>query len=126
MPREFDRAARIGGQIRREMAELLRTHATDPRMLSVTVVEVEVARNLAHARVYVQLPPGEPEEQAETMQLLDEAVPPLRARLAGRMRTKKVPALKFEQDRSPELAARLEELLADTPRSEEEEGGGRP
>lgn len=110
MPREFDRAARLARQIRRDLAGLLHTETADPRFLSVTVSDVEVARDLARARVHVQLPPGE--DQEETIRALRQAARYLRTRLAGRLRVRNVPDLRFEHDRSPETASRIERLLA--------------
>ena len=110
MPREFDRAARLGRQIGRDLAGLLQREAADPRFLSVTVSDVEVARDLAQARVHVQLPPGA--DQEETMRALRQAARYLRTRLAARLRVRNVPDLRFEHDRSPETALRIERLLA--------------
>lgn len=111
MPREFDRATRLGRQIRRDLAELLQWEANDPRLAGVTVADVEVARDLALARVHVQLPPGGDREAEEALQALRRAGRYLRTRLADRLRVRSVPELRFEHDRSPETAARIERLL---------------
>ena len=110
MPREFDRAARLGPQIRRDLAGLLQWETDDPRLATVTVADVEVARDLASARVHVQLSPGG--DQEETLQALRRAARYLRTRLAARLRVRHVPELRFEHDRSPETASRIERLLA--------------
>ena len=54
--------------------------------------------------------PGEDHE--ETLRALRRAARYLRTRLAGRLRVRNVPELRFEHDRSPETAARIERLLA--------------
>ena len=118
MPREFDRATRLGRQIRRDLAGLLQWETGDPRFVAVTVSDVEVARDLASARVHVQLPPGE--DQEDTLRALRRAARYLRTRLAERLRVRSVPELRFEHDRSPEIASRIERLLAD----EEEDADG--
>lgn len=110
MPREFDRADRLGRQIRRDLAGLLQREAADPRFASVTVSEVEVARDLACARVHVQTPPGDDREEA--LHALRGAARYLRTRLAGRLRVRNVPELRFEHDRSPDTGARIERLLS--------------
>ena len=110
MAREFNRAARLERQIRRDLAGLLRWETGDPRLASVTVSEVEVARDLACARVHVQIPPDENEQ--ETLLALRRAARFLRTRLAARIRIRNVPELRFEHDRSPEIASRIEELLS--------------
>lgn len=123
MPREFDRATRLGRQIRRDLAELLQWEANDPRLAGVTVADVEVARDLALARVHVQLPPGGDREAEEALQALRRAGRYLRTRLADRLRVRSVPELRFEHDRSPETAARIERLLTGEGRDGEPPGG---
>lgn len=110
MPREFARADRIGRQIRRDIAGLLQQETADPRFASVTVSEVEVARDLACARVHVQMAPGDDHE--ETLHALRRAGRYLRRRLAGRLRVRNVPELRFEHDRSPDAGSRIERLLS--------------
>lgn len=110
MPREFDRATRLSRQIRRDLAGLLLWETGDPRLSSVTVADVEVAPDLTCARVHVQLPSEEDRE--ETLLALRRASRYLRTRLAGRLRIRNVPELRFEHDRSPETASRIERLLA--------------
>ncbi len=110
MPREFDRGDRLGRQIRRDLAGLLQWEAADPRFASVTVSEVEVARDLTCARVHVQMSPGEDHE--ETLRALRRAARYLRTRLAGRLRVRSMPELRFEHDRSPDTGSRIERLLS--------------
>ena len=119
MPREFARPARLGRQIRRDLAHLLQFETNDPRLGSVTVSDVEVAGDLAHARVHVQIPPGEDRE--ETLHALRGAGRYLRTRLAERLRIRSVPALRFEHDASPDTAARIEQLLASKSEPDEPE-----
>ena len=114
MPREFGRTDRLGRQIRRDLAALLQWDTADPRFASVTVSEVEVARDLACARVHVQMSPGDDEE--ETLRALRRAARYLRTRLAGRLRVRNVPTLRFEHDRSPDTGSRIERLLSGSDR----------
>ena len=113
MPREFARADRLGRQIRRDLAGLLQRETADPRFASVTVSEVEVARDLACAKVHVQTPAGDDHEA--TLHALRGAARYLRTRLAGRLRVRNVPELRFEYDRSPEAGSRIERLLSAGP-----------
>ena len=46
------RAQRVGDQIQRELAELLRLHVKDPRVGMVTITAVEVSPDLSHAKVF--------------------------------------------------------------------------
>ncbi len=49
------RTRRIGEQIRRDLAELIRDELRDPRLTLISMTSVEVSRDLAYARIYVTL-----------------------------------------------------------------------
>jgi ribosome-binding factor A len=51
MPKEFSRSQRVVEQIRRELAELLRTEVKDPRVGFITLTDVEITPDYAHAKV---------------------------------------------------------------------------
>src|SRR5207247_11261880 len=52
MKKHSQRAQRVGDQIQRELADLLRLHVKDPRIGMVTVTAVEVSPDLSHAKVF--------------------------------------------------------------------------
>lgn len=115
------RLARLNEQLKREIAELLRTRVRDPRVDLVTVTGVEVSRDLAVAKVFVRLG-GETANRAESLQGLDAAAPFLRGTLGKILHIRRIPELRFEEDRSLEHARRIEEILAEVEIPEEEEG----
>jgi ribosome-binding factor A len=49
---EFFSPRRVSEQIRRELAELIRTELKDPRVGMVSITDVEVSADYAHAKVY--------------------------------------------------------------------------
>lgn len=53
MPREFSRTDRVADFIKRELALQIQNEMRDPRARFVTVTDVEVSRDLAHANVHV-------------------------------------------------------------------------
>jgi ribosome-binding factor A len=91
------RTRRVGEQIRRELAELIRAELRDPRLALVSMTSVEVSRDLAYARIYVTLM-GDPAERAERVAELNRAAPLLRRELGRRMRLRIVPKLEFRYD----------------------------
>lgn len=111
MPREFPRSRRVGEQLRRELAELIRDQLRDPRAAMVSITSVEVTRDLAHAKVYVTFL-GAPAERPEILHHLNHAAPGLRGALGRRMRIRTVPELRFLYDESVERGARLESLIS--------------
>jgi ribosome-binding factor A len=110
MPRDFPRTLRVGEQIHRELALLLRDHVKDPRVGPVTIVDVEVSRDLAHARVYFTLL-GDAEQMRLSEAGLRSAAGFLRAELHRRLKIRTVPQLRFIHDRTEERANRIEALI---------------
>ena len=53
MPSAFSRVERVGEQIRRELADLIRNAMRDPGIGMASFTEVRVTRDLGHARVFV-------------------------------------------------------------------------
>jgi ribosome-binding factor A len=104
------RTRRIGEQLRRELAELIRDELRDPRLTLVSMTSVEVSRDLAQARIYVTLL-GDPAERTERVAELNRAAPILRRELGRRMRLRVIPKLEFRYDEVVERGARLSALI---------------
>lgn len=107
--KEFSRADRVGAQMQRELALLLRDEARDPRLAEVTVQEVRVTRDLSHAKVYFTV--LDKEEAALFTELLEHAAGFLRRRLGQIMKVRTVPELHFVYDKSIEEGQRLSALI---------------
>lgn len=110
MPRDFPRARRVAEQILRELPEIVRLEVRDPAVRGVTFTEVEVARDLEHARVYYTTL-GEPEARTACQAGLDRAAGFLRSQLAQRLLLRTVPRLNFVFDTSVERGAQLSRLI---------------
>ena len=110
MPREFPRTRRVGEQIQRELAALIRDELKDPRLGMVSVTVVEVTRDLAYAKVYVSVL-GTEEQSIESVKVLNHAAGFLRHKLGKIMHTRTVPEMRFHLDRSLEEGARLGALI---------------
>jgi len=106
--KEFSRADRVGAQMQRELALLLRD-AKDPRLAEVTVQEVRVTRDLAHAKVYFTVLDSTRAEAFTT--ILQRAAGFLRRELGRIMKVRTVPELHFVYDRSIEEGQRLSALI---------------
>lgn len=104
------RARRLGEQLRREIATMLRYEVRDPRVGFATPTEVKVTSDLSYARVFVQLA-GTGEERAEQIAGLEAAAPFLRRRLGQELHIRRVPELRFVEDRTLDAARRIETLL---------------
>src|SRR5690606_17865372 len=106
------RSTRVAEQLRRELAELLRQTSKDPRLQQVTITEVEVTRDISHARVYFSQLDDAPEQIELTRQALDRSAGFLRRELGRAMRLRHVPELKFLHDRSIAEGMRMDALIA--------------
>ncbi|MFZ1325014.1 MAG: 30S ribosome-binding factor RbfA [Candidatus Contendobacter sp.] len=104
------RTRRIGEQIRRDLAELIRTELRDPRLTLVSTTSVEVSRDLSYARIYVTAV-GASAQRVELVTALNQAAPLLRRELGRRLRTRTVPKLEFRYDEVVEQGARLAALI---------------
>jgi len=114
--KEYARTERIGAELRRELAQILRDEVRDPRLARITLQEVRVSRDLAHAKVYFTCFPVD-EGGADQERLLNRGlVGFLRRALAHRVRMRTVPQLHFVHDesiaRGEHLSHLIEEALA--------------
>ncbi len=106
----FSRNERIAQQIQRELADLLRTEVKDPRIGMVTITDVEVSRDHAHARVYYTAM-GDEKERAEIAKGLNRASGFVHSQLFHRLQLRVVPQIHFEYDSSIERGMHLSDLI---------------
>jgi ribosome-binding factor A len=109
MAKEFARSQRVAEQIQRELADLLQFEVKDPRVSMVTITEVEVTGDLAHAKVFFSAAENPP----ELIKGLEKAAGFLRSQLSQRMLMRTVPQLHFVYDASIERGMRLSRLIDD-------------
>jgi ribosome-binding factor A len=112
MKKHSPRPQRVGDQIQRELAELLRLQVKDPRIGMVTVTAVDVAPDLSHAKVYVTHLGGSG-QAAAVVAALQHTAGYLRRELSHRLKLYTVPDLRFFYDDSIESGLRLSRLIDD-------------
>ena len=108
--KSFSRKDRVSEQIRRELAELIRTELKDPRVGMISLTEVEVTPDYAHAKVYFSTLAGH-EHLDEVMAGLQKASGFLRRELGKRISIHMTPQLHFVFDESLERGADLSQLI---------------
>lgn len=108
--KSFSRKDRVSEQIRRELAELVRTELKDPRIGMVSITEVEVTPDYAHAKVWFSTLSGS-EQLAPVLEGLQQAAGFLRRELGKRVRIHTTPQLHFVFDPSLERGADLSRLI---------------
>lgn len=111
--KSFHRTDRVSAQLRREMGMLVHEAVREHGLPSVSVSDVEVTRDLAHAKIFVTA--LMPERSREAVKALKEMAWDLRMELARRMKLRHVPELHFHYDDSVDRGERIENLLKENP-----------
>ncbi len=117
------RAAKVAEAIKEEVSDILANKMKDPRLGFVSVVKVEVSRDLRHAKVGVSVL-GDVDAKRNTLQALEQAVGFIRSELGRRLRLRHVPELKFRLDESIEEGVRIARLLEEMRGKKAEETDG--
>jgi len=110
MPRDFPRGRRIAEQIQRELSDIIRVGLKDPRVGMITITDVEMTPDNAHAKVFFTVLGQQPRID-EAAAGLQHAAGYLRSQLAQRIKIRVVPQLHFEYDASVERGIRLSQLI---------------
>ena len=111
MPKTFHRTDRVSAQIRRDLGTLVHAAVREFGLPSVSVSDVEVTRDMAHAKIFVTA--LMPERAEEAMKGLRGLTVELRMSLAKAMKLRHVPELHFHYDDSVDRGERIENLLRD-------------
>src|SRR3970282_1931635 len=110
MPRDSPRSRRIAEQIQRELSDTLRVKLKDPRVGMITITDVEMSPDNAHAKVFFTVLGQQPRID-EAAAGLQHAAGYLRSELAQRIKIRVVPQLHFEYDASVERGISLSQLI---------------
>jgi ribosome-binding factor A len=107
--KNFSRSDRVSEQIRRDLADLLRTELKDPRVGMISLTNVELTPDYAHAKIYFTTLDSShlPEIEAG----LKRASGFLRRELGRRIRIHTLPELHFVHDISLERGHNLSRLI---------------
>ena len=118
------RTERVNDLLREQLDYLLRREAKDPRLGTMwSITDVEVTRDLRHAKVFVSVL-GTEEEAESTLAGMTAARNFLRRELSQRLNTMHhVPEIAFKRDTSIERGARLAAMLDELARERETHDG---
>ena len=106
----FERNARLEGEIRSVLSNLLRSEVNDPRLADVTVSSIRLSADRSKASVFYSVI-GDAEREREAGDGFAAAAPFMRRQLGQRMRLRVVPSLEFFRDTSYEYGDRMERLF---------------
>ena len=105
----FQRSERVAGQVRRDLAELIRTELKDPRVGMISLTDVELTPDYAHAKVFFTTLNAE--HLDEIQRGLKRASGFLRRELGRRIHIHTLPELRFVYDSSLERGSSLSQLV---------------
>ena len=108
-PRGFQRSERVAEQVRRDLADLIRSELKDPRVGMISLTEVELTPDYAHVKVFFTTLNVEHLEEIERG--LMRASGFLRRELGRRIHIHTLPELHFVYDSSLERGSSLSQLI---------------
>lgn len=107
--RGFQRGDRVAEQVRRDLADLIRSELKDPRVGMISLTAVELTPDYAHAKVFFTTLNSEHLKEIE--QGLKRASGFLRRELGRRIHIHTLPELHFIYDSSLEYGASMSALI---------------
>jgi len=114
MPKEYSRSDRFATQIQRVLAGLIQTELKDPRLSAPSILDVQVSKDLAYARVYFSV--LDPEDAADCLAALKSASGFLQREIGKALKARITPRLSFIYDdtdiRGRELSDLIDSALA--------------
>lgn len=114
------RMQRMSRLLKEELSRIIREEINDPRLGFISILDVQMTPDFRIAHVYVSVY-GTPEQQNDSIAVLDRASRFLRGVLGNQVEMRYTPELHFHLDRSIERGARIFELLKEAPPAEEKE-----
>lgn len=106
------RGSRLAGEMKKEIAEIIRNELKDPRLGFLSITGVEVAADLSSAKVYFSHL-GDEASLADSEKALASGAGFIRRQLAHRLNTRTVPELTFLPDHSIEYGMKINKILAE-------------
>ncbi|WP_394780072.1 30S ribosome-binding factor RbfA [Undibacterium sp.] len=105
------RGLRVADQIQRDLAEIIWSELKDPRVGMITLTEVQLTPDYAHAKVYFTTLTDDAEAIKNTVEALLKAAGFLRAQLGLRLHIHTLPQLHFIHDTSTMRGIAMSRLI---------------
>ncbi len=105
------RGLRVADQIQKDLSELIAFELKDPRVGMITLTEVQVTPDYAHAKVFFTTLKDDKEAIANTLAGLKKAAGFLRTQLGRRLSIHTLPELHFVHDNSTARGIEMSRLI---------------
>lgn len=110
----FSRTERVAEQIKRDLAVLIRDRIKDPRVGMVSIIDVEISKDLGHAKVWFDVLMNDQGKEAE--EALNHAAGFLRRELGRGLKLRVTPSLRFFYDdtqlKGNQMSALIDQAIA--------------
>ena len=106
----YPRSDRVGEQIHRVLAQVLRRDIHDPRLEAVTVTQVRMSPDLREAHVYFTLS-GKKTSSEMALAGFTKAMGFIKKAVAKEVGLRYMPNLRFSYDTTLDRASRIDQLL---------------
>lgn len=114
------RPNRVGEEIKKELVLLIRNGIKDPRVDSlISITDVEVTGDLSYATVYISRY-GSDKQRQDALDGMKAASKYMRSELSRRLKLRVVPELIFKLDDSLQYGAKIESILGQIKKEEQE------
>jgi ribosome-binding factor A len=105
------RGVRVADQIQRDLAEIIAYELKDPRVGMITITEVQVTPDYAHAKVFFTMLNDDAEAVQKALSGLQKAAGFIRGQLGRRLTIHATPELHFVYDSSTVRGMELSKLI---------------
>ncbi len=105
------RGLRVADQIQRDVAEIIWSELKDPRVGMITLTEVQLTPDYAHAKIYFTSLADDPAAIKNTLEGLNKAAGFLRGQLGLRLHIHTLPQLHFVHDTSTMRGIAMSKLI---------------
>jgi len=109
MPKEYPRSDRLASKIQRELASLIQSGLKDPRLTMLSILEVQVSKDLSHAKVFFSVLNAA--DATDCLQALNRASGFLQHEIGKSLKTRITPKLSFVYDDTDIRGRELSDLI---------------
>jgi len=103
------RIQRLNELIKREVSQVILREIEFPKGILATITRAEVALDLSQAQIYISVIPDK--YFSKILRILNNNAPLLQKRINQLLTIKKVPKIKFIEEKTTKEADRIEEIL---------------
>ncbi len=106
-----NRLVRINDEIKKELAEIIRSELKDPRIgVMTSVLKVDTTNDLKHCKVFISVL-GDDTQKQEALEGITNASGYIRKQVATRINLRNTPQFKFVLDDSLEYSIHISNLI---------------